>query len=122
MEVGQFDVRWDIRGVRHGDVALLDVLATLLGAGRSSRLFQEVREKQGLVTSVDAWTYTPGNPGLFGMSAVVEPDKFNSARAAMLAQVERMKSELVTSEELTKAVKQFTASTLSSRKPIQGHA
>ena len=41
-------------------------------AGRSSRLYQEVREKKGLVNSVDAWTYSPGNPGLFGMSAIVD--------------------------------------------------
>src|SRR5258708_14990316 len=117
MEVGQFDVRWDIRGVRHGDVALLDVLATLLGAGRSSRLFQEVREKKALVNSVDAWTYTPGNPGLFGMSAVVEPDKFDAAHDAMLEEVEKIRQDGSAPEELTKAVKQFTAATRSSRQP-----
>src|SRR5439155_1726190 len=47
---------------------------------------------------------------------------FASARDAMLAEVERMKTELVTTEEMTKAVKQFTASTLASRKTVQGQA
>jgi zinc protease len=122
IELGHLHFSWHIPDLRHPDVPLLDVLATLLGNGRSSRLYQEVREKQGVVTSVDAWTYTPGNPGLFGMSAVVEPDKFNAAREAMLGQVERMKTELMTPEELTKAVKQFTASTLASRKTMQGQA
>src|SRR2546423_6296314 len=116
IEMGHFHFSWHIPELRHPDVPLLDVLATLLGSGRSSRLYQQVREKQGLVASVDAWTYTPGNAGLFGMSAVVEPDKFDAARHAMLAEVERMKMSLMTTEELTKAVKQFTASTLSSRK------
>ena len=64
------------------------------------------------MNSVDAWTYSPGNPGLFGMSAVVEPDKYDAARAAMLAEVERMKAAPVSKAELTKAVKQFTAGTL----------
>jgi len=73
------------------DVPVLDVLAVLLGNGRSSRLFQEVREKQGVVHHVDSWTYNPGRPGLFGMSAVVDGDKFEAARDAMLAEVERMK-------------------------------
>jgi zinc protease len=108
--------------LRSPDVPLLDILATLLGAGRSSRLYQEVREKKGVVNSVDAWTYSPGNRGLFGMSAIVDPDKFNDARAAMLAEIERMKTNLVTAEELGKAVKQFTAATLSSRKTMQGQA
>ena len=122
IEMGHFHFSWHIPELRHPDVPLLDVLATLLGSGRSSRLYQEVREKKGVVTSVDAWTYTPGNAGLFGMSAVVEPAKFEAAREAMLAEVERMKSGLMTTEELTKAVKQFTAATLSSRKTMQGQA
>src|SRR2546423_2277586 len=122
IELAYFHYSWHVPDLRHPDVPLLDVLATLLGSGRSSRLYQQVREKLGLVTSVDAWTYTPGNPGLFGMSAVAEADKFEAAREAMLAEIERMKLELVTMEELSKAVKQFTASTLSSRKTMQGQA
>jgi zinc protease len=122
IEMGHFHFSWHIPDLRHADVPLLDILATLLGSGRSSRLYQEVREKQGVVNSVDAWTYSPGNPGLFGMSAVVDPDKFNVARAAMLAEADKMKTNLVTAEELGKAVKQFTAATLASRKTMQGQA
>src|SRR5688572_341771 len=122
IELGHFHFSWHIPDLRHPDVPLLDILATLLGSGRSSRLYQEVREKQGVVNSVDAWTYSPGNPGLFGMSAVVDPDKFEAARTAMLAEVEKMKTNLVTAEELNKAVKQFTAATLASRKTMQGQA
>ena len=35
----------------------------------------------------------PGNPGLFGMSAVVDAEKFDAARDAMLAEVERMQAD-----------------------------
>lgn len=122
IELAHFHFGWHVPELRHPDVPVLDVLATLLGSGRSSRLFQGVRERQGLVTSVDAWTYTPGNGGLFGMSAVAEPDKFEAAREAMLAEVERMRVEAVSPEELGKAVKQFTAATLASRKTMQGQA
>jgi zinc protease len=122
IELAHFHMSWHIPELRHADVPILDVLATLLGSGRSCRLFRQVREKKGLVTSVDAWTYTPGNPGLFGMSAVTEPDKFEPARDAMLAELERMRTEMVSPEELGKAVKQFTAATLSSRKTMQGQA
>ena len=122
IEMSHLHYSWHIPDLRHPDVPALDVLATLLGGGRSSRLYQQVREKQGLVNSVDAWTYSPGNPGLFGMSAVTEADRFEAARTAMLAEVERMKARPVSKAELGKAVKQFTAATLASRKTMQGQA
>ena len=122
IEMGHFHFSWHIPDLRHPDVPVLDVLATLLGSGRSCRLYQQVRQKLGLVTSADAWTYSPGNPGLFGMSAVVEADKFPAARAALLAELEKMKSKPVSKSELGKAVKQFISGTLASRKTMQGQA
>ncbi|MSU63902.1 MAG: insulinase family protein [Pedosphaera sp.] len=122
IELGHAHFSWHIPDVRHPDVPALDVLATLLGTGHSSRLYQEVRERAGVVHSVDAWTYNPGNPGLFGMSAIMDADKFDAARGAMLRQVERMKIELVTDAELGKALKQFTSATLGIRKTMQGQA
>src|SRR5437899_7811240 len=67
VELGHFHFSWHVPELRHPDVPVLDVLAVLLGNGRSSRLYQEVREKQGLVNHVDAWTYNPGGAGLLGM-------------------------------------------------------
>jgi zinc protease len=122
IELGYFYYAWHIPELRHPDVPILDVLAVLLGSGRSSRLYQAVRERQGLVNSVDAWTYSPGNPGLFGLSATVDADKFAAARDAMLVEVETMKAALVAPGELSKAVKQFISATLSSRKTMQGQA
>jgi len=122
IELGHVHWSWHIPDVRHPDLPALDVLAVLLGSGRSARLFRQVREQLGLVTSVDAWTYSPGQPGLFGISAVVEAPKFDAARRAILCEVERMKEQLVTPEELGKAVKQFLAATLSTRKTMQGRA
>src|ERR1035437_9057277 len=122
IEQAYFHFAWHIPELRHPDVPVLDVLAVLLGGGRSSRLYQEVREIKGLVNSVDAWTYSPGNPGLFGLSATVDADKFVAAREAMLAELEQMKVAPVSAEELSKAVKQFISATLSSRKTMQGQA
>ncbi|MGA2241927.1 MAG: pitrilysin family protein [Verrucomicrobiota bacterium] len=122
IELGHFHFAWHVPELRHPDVPVLDVLAVLLGSGQSSRLYQQVREKQGVVHHVDAWTYSPGNPGLFGMSAIVDPDKFTAARDAMLGEVEKMKTALVSAGELSKAVKQFIAATLSARKTMEGQA
>lgn len=122
VELGHFHIAWHIPELRHPDVPVLDVVATLLGNGHSSRLFQEIRERQGLAHSVDAWTYNPGNPGLFGISGVVDAAQFGPARDAILRQVARMSEELVPAAELGKAVKQFTAGTLATRKTMQGQA
>ncbi|MCX7722392.1 MAG: insulinase family protein [Verrucomicrobiae bacterium] len=122
IELGHVHFSWHIPDLRHPDVPLLDVLAVVLGAGRSSRLFQQVREKKGLVNSVEAWTFNPGYPGLFGISAVVDAAKFEPARRAMLEEIERLKSEFIPEAEVKKAVKQFIAAQLSTRKTMQGQA
>ena len=122
VELGHAHYAWHIPELRHADVPVLDVLAVLLGSGRSSRLHQSVREKQGLVHHVDAWTYSPGLPGLFGISSVVDGDKFEAANAAILAEIERIKSLSISADELQKAMKQFISATLSSRKTMEGQA
>ncbi len=122
VELGHFHIGWHIPEVHHSDIAALDVLATLLGSGRSSRLFQELREKQGVTHSVDAWTYCSQNPGLFGISGVVDGSKFRAAHAAALIEIERLKTCVVEQAELGKAVKQFIAATLATRKTMQGQA
>ena len=122
IELGYLHLSWHIPELRHPDVPILDVLAALLGAGRSSRLYRQVRQKQGLVTSVDAWLYSPGNPGLFGMSATMEPARFQAARQAMLDELETMRNKAVPRPELQKAIKQFMAGTLANRKTMQGQA
>ena len=122
VELGHVHFAWHIPELRHADVPVLDVLAVLLGSGRSSRLFQQVREKQGVVHHVDAWTYSPGLPGLFGVSAVVDGDQFEAANKAILAEIEKIKSLSVSSDELHKAIKQFISATLSARKTMEGQA
>jgi zinc protease len=122
IELGHFHFAWHIPEIRHPDVPVLDVLAVLLGHGRSSRLYQEVRERQGVVHHVDAWTYSPGSAGLFGMSAIADADKFSDARGAMLAEIEKLKGGLISPSELEKAVKQFISATLATRKTMDGQA
>ena len=122
VELAHFNVAWHMPGIRHPDTPALDVLSTLLGSGRSSRLYQAVRERAALVHSVSAWIYTPGLAGMFGVSGVCDGDKFAAARDEVLAEVERIKTERVSSAELAKAVKQFTAGTLATRKTMEGQA
>jgi zinc protease len=122
IELGHVHISWHIPDIRHPDVPALDVLAAVLGNGRSSRLYQQVREKLALVHSVDAWTYNPGDAGLIGVSAMVDADKFTAAREAIFGEVEKIKGGKVQAREVAKAVKRFVAGTLAVQKTMQGQA
>lgn len=107
---------------RSSDAAPLEILGIIAGSGMSSRLYQDLREKRHLVHEIDAWSHTPAWRGLFGVSAVTEPDKVNAAREAILAELETFKSELVTQEELAKALKMARSAHIASRKTMGGIA
>ncbi len=64
-----------VEGVRYDDPDFYaaQVLATALGGGMSSRLFQEVREKRGLAYNVFAFSASYVDTGLFGMYAAAAP-------------------------------------------------
>ncbi len=82
----------------------LDLLANVLGDGELSRLVQTVRNDKGLVTSIDAYNQSfSWGPGFFGIDAVVDADKLEEAKAAILAQIERLTVANVTDEELDRA-------------------
>ena len=121
-EHAHFHFAWHVPDVRHDDIPALDVLSTLLGGGRSSRLYREVRDAKALVHSVDAWTYTGEQTGLFGMSAVADANKLGQAQEAMLGELDKFKNELADESELAKVIKQFTAGNLSALKTMQGRA
>src|SRR5690606_7748790 len=51
------------------------ILASILGGGMSSRLFQEVREKRGLCYSVYAFHWAFADSGVFGVAASTGEDE-----------------------------------------------
>jgi zinc protease len=121
-ELTRLHLVWHIPAITHPDVPALDVLAMVLGAGRSSRLYRRLREDLGLVHSIDAWCYAPGQPGLFGIDAVLDPDK----RTAVEAEVARLLAELhdtgVSERELEKARKMSLSHQLQSVTTMRGRA
>ena len=121
-EQAHFHFAWHIPDVRHDDIPALDVLSELLGGGRSSRLFREVRDRLGLVHSADAWTFSSEHCGLFGMSARADSDKLGQARDVMLGELELFKTRVAKPEELAKTIKQFTAANLATLRTVQGQA
>ena len=84
-ELTRLHMAWHVPRITHPDVPALDVLAVVLGSGRSSRLYKRLREESALVHSIDAWCYAPGQAGLFGVDAVLDPEK----RATVEAEIAR---------------------------------
>ena len=122
IELGHTHLSWHIPDIRHEDLPALETLSIILGGGRSSRLYRSLREEQGVVHAIDAWTYNPGNPGLFGISAVFDGGQYEKAVQGIEAELQGVREKGVTSSEVAKAVKQFTSATLAARKTMQGQA
>ena len=80
---------WQIPGLAHPDAPALDVLATILGGGDSSVLWQAIREKARLVHGIDAQAWNPGTAGLFLVSLTCDAGKREAACAAMERELAR---------------------------------
>ncbi|WP_349775322.1 M16 family metallopeptidase [Geitlerinema calcuttense] len=122
VQLTRLNLAFHIPDLTNPDVPALDVLSLILGQGRSSRLYQEIREKRELVKSISAFAYTPGYPGLFGVAAICEPDKRAAAQSAILEMIEQIKNKPVTRDELEKAKKSFISSALGARRTVEGMA
>ena len=86
----------------HPDRYALDLLSVVLGEGMSSRLFQEVREKQGMAYDIHSSVAHYQDCGAFFINAGVDPKRAYAAVETTLAEVGRMKDNVPT-EELERA-------------------
>src|SRR6266700_1823511 len=121
-ELTHLSLAWHIPEVTSPDVPALDLLSTILGDGRSSRLYRRVREEAGLAFSISAFSYTPGDPGLFGIDATVAPRKRAAAEQLALRIVDEVKQAGVTAEELAKAKKIMLSHHLGALTTMRGQA
>jgi len=87
------------------------LLATLLGGGMSSRLFQEVREKRGLVYAISAFASAYDDSGLFGIYAGTGERELAELVPVVVSELTSVQ-RAVTGEELARAKAQVKASVL----------
>ncbi|MCB1203159.1 MAG: insulinase family protein [Verrucomicrobiae bacterium] len=113
---------WQVPDGSHPDVPALDLLAAILGDGRSSRLFQSVREKQHLAHAVGAWSYTPSFAGQFALSFDTESEKAGAARTAVLAELSRLCEEGVNDREVEKSRRQILSAQFATFTDMRGQA
>jgi predicted Zn-dependent peptidase len=100
-------------GVFDPDYYAHSVMSTLLGGGMSSRLFQEIREKRGLVYSVHSFSSSYDDGGLFGIYAGTGPEKAAELIPVICDEVMRL-AEDAGDEEVRRAKAQLKAGLLMS--------
>jgi zinc protease len=122
VEITRAVLSWPIPGLNHDDAPALDLLAAVLGQGDSSVLWQEIRERAGLVHSIDASSWNPGTNGLFCVSYTAEPRNRTAADAAILRLLERCNQRGFTVAQLEKARRQMLVGEINTRKTMSGQA
>ena len=90
----------------------INIFSTLFGGGMSSRLFQEIREKRGLVYSVYSYNSSQTANGLFGIYAGTSGDKLNQLIPVVIDEIKKVVNEKVSVKELDRAKVQLKASML----------
>jgi len=85
------------------DRYVLQVLATVLGGGMSSRLFTEVRERRGLAYYVYAANSSYTDAGSLQSQAGVDINRIDEAVTTIVDQLKRIVDEEVPADELEKA-------------------
>ncbi|MCH2170643.1 insulinase family protein [Myxococcota bacterium] len=121
-ERARVELAYPAVSLAHGDAPLLDLLAFVLGMGDSSRLVQRVKERQALVDHIDASCFTPLDPGIFTVGIETDPGRAADAIAAAVREVEAVRAEPVSGEELEKARTNFLTSEHFERESVSGQA
>jgi predicted Zn-dependent peptidase len=98
--------------VNHPDEPIFDVISAILSDGRTSRFYKNLIEKR-IATNADSFTGYPGDkyPNLFSMMGTpLAPHTTKEIEDAIYAELEKLKTEPVSTEELQKVINNEEAS------------
>lgn len=84
-------------------VYALLVFNNIFGSGMSSRLFQNIREKYGLVYTIGAGHSAYIGAGTFDISAAASPENIERVSELVVKEIKKLKAEKLTEEELLRA-------------------
>jgi predicted Zn-dependent peptidase len=87
--------------LRHPQYAAIQVCNTILGAGMTSKLFMQVREKMSLCYDIGSGFH--GSKGIMTVAAGIEFEKRDIVQQEILHQLQEIRDGNITAEELTAA-------------------
>lgn len=118
----QLRLLWHGPNVTDPDTGALDLFSSILGSGRSSRLYRKLRDEMGLVHSITSFVYSMPDTGLFVIAAEVDADKRKKAETEILKLVNQTVKKGITKEELGKALNMALSESLDSLTTTRGVA
>lgn len=121
-EVTRLVVAFHTTPLSHPDTPALDVLADIVGEGRSSRLYRRLRDELQLVHAIDAWSHTPQYAGLFGITATFDPDKEDEVLRVLHEEIASWHDTVFTEAEIDKARRKQLVRELGSLQTMSGQA
>lgn len=93
----------------------LDVLAEILGGGKSSRLYRDIKEQKGLAYSISASNGSFRDDGIIYLTANFKPQNADKLEKAIFAEIAQIQKYGVTEEEVQRAKKKIIQDTYYSR-------
>ena len=105
------------------DLYALDVLAIVMGDGRTSRLYQEIRDKKGLVLSISTGSWTPTFvKGQFFITMSLSNENLSDAIEAVWEELSDVKNNLISEESLQRAKNKVIADYIFSQESAQSQS
>ncbi len=95
---------WQAPPIDHPDALAVDLLASILGGSRSSRLHQSLRERRRLVSSVRALYSALQAAGVVSVTAQLEPGDLGQVERVILEEIRLIQSEGVSEAERQRAI------------------
>ena len=103
------------------DIWKSKLLATILGGGMTSRLFQEIREKRGLVYTIHAYSSAETDTGIWGVYAGTGEKELSVLMPVLLDELKKA-TQKITLEEVAQAQTRIEAALLMRNEDISEHA
>ena len=114
---------WHTARALSDEDAAMDLLATVLAGGRSSRLYTRLVHAEGLVTEIDAYQMSSQLGSVFQVFALANPDgDLQVVEAAVQAEIDRLAQEGPTAAELERARNQIEVDMIRGLENLQDRA
>lgn len=92
---------WRVPGMENlTETYALDILAVILGQGKVSRLFRELREEKGLVNQIGVSNMTQTHQGVFYISAALPTENISEVEQAIAQQIRKMQTEPIAAKDI----------------------
>jgi predicted Zn-dependent peptidase len=94
---------WRVPGMKDlSETYALDILAVILGQGKVSRLFRDLREERGLVTQIGVSNMTQTHQGVFYISVQLPTENIAVVEEAIAQHIGRMQTELIADKDIVR--------------------